>query len=197
MNKLEVVLLSHFVKLADNRYRVATVLATVVSVKIPSVNAKSIAPYDYTLAFWAVCIFQRMTWNVSNVCVLQALLFCQFIVFFKCFNRCVVKIHHLVVRVEAQKMYWSIRPKLIMHESAKLSCCYQVVAHLWHYKVCDLDVDLCLVSNFFECLEDRVGTWYAYVASDKLLLAASLKVDCDAVKELTHHIDRFRSIIAI
>ena len=48
MNKLKVVLLSHFVKLADNRYRVATVLATVVSVKIPRVNAKAIPPYDYT-----------------------------------------------------------------------------------------------------------------------------------------------------
>ena len=57
MNKLKVVLLSHFVKLADNRYRVATVLATVVSVKVPCVDAKSVAPYDYTFAFWAVCIF--------------------------------------------------------------------------------------------------------------------------------------------
>jgi hypothetical protein len=57
MNKLKVVLLSHFVKLADNRYWVATVLAIVVSVKVPRVNAKSVAPYDYIFAFWAVCIF--------------------------------------------------------------------------------------------------------------------------------------------
>jgi hypothetical protein len=57
MNKLKVVLLSHFVKLADNRYRVATVLATVVSVKVPCVDAESVAPYDHTFAFWAVCIF--------------------------------------------------------------------------------------------------------------------------------------------
>ncbi len=35
MNKLEVVLLSHFMQLADNRYLVAAALAAVVSVKVP------------------------------------------------------------------------------------------------------------------------------------------------------------------
>ena len=35
MNKLEVVLLSHFMQLADNRYLVATVIAAVVNVKVP------------------------------------------------------------------------------------------------------------------------------------------------------------------
>src|SRR5919108_2479852 len=118
MNKLKVVLLSHLMKFADNWYLVAAALATIVSVKVPRINAKAVAPYYYTVALWAVCIFQRMTWNISKVCVGQALLLCYLIVFFKCFNRCIVKLQHFVVRVEPEKMYWCIRAQLIVHELA-------------------------------------------------------------------------------
>src|SRR5919198_3950881 len=59
MNKLETVLLSQILNLADNWYRVATVLATVVGVvKVPRINAKAVAPDDHTLALRAVCVFQ-------------------------------------------------------------------------------------------------------------------------------------------
>jgi len=110
MNKLKVVLLSHLMKFADNWYLVAAVLATIVIVKVPRINAKAVAADYYTFALWTVCIFQRMTWNISKVCVGQALLLCYLIVFFKCFNRCIVKLQHFVVRVEPEKMYWCIRP---------------------------------------------------------------------------------------
>src|ERR671922_11049 len=117
MNKLKAVL-SDVAKLANNRYRIATVLATVVGVKVPLINAKAIAPDDYTLTLWAVCVFQWVTRHISYVCVVQALLLCYFIMSFKRLNRCVAKIHHFVVRVEPQKMNWGIRPKLVMHKSA-------------------------------------------------------------------------------
>jgi hypothetical protein len=123
MNKLEIVLLSDSIRLANNWYPLATVLATVVSVKVPCVNAKAVASYDHSPALWTISIFQRMAWNISKVGILQTLLLCNFIVLFKRFNWCVVKIHHLIVRMESQKVYWSIRPEFIMHESAKLSCC--------------------------------------------------------------------------
>ena len=197
MNKLEVVLLSHFVKLADNRYRVAAVLATVVSVKIPGVNAKTIAPYDYYS-----CILGNMylpkddlerfqCMRISSPLVLP--LHSVFLVFQQvcCQNSSSCSQDGIAGNeLEYQAQAHHIR-------ICKSFLAAQVIAHLWHYKVCDLDMDLCLVSDFFECLENGVGTWYAYVSSDKLLLTASLKVDCDAVKELTHHINRFRSIIAI
>jgi hypothetical protein len=56
MNKLETVL-SQLMKLADNWYRVATVITTVVGVKIPRINAKAVAPDDHSLALGAVCVF--------------------------------------------------------------------------------------------------------------------------------------------
>ena len=65
VNKLKVILLSYFLQLADDGYLLAAVRATVVIVQVPGVNAKTVAPYDYGPAFWTICIFQRMAWNIS------------------------------------------------------------------------------------------------------------------------------------
>ncbi len=101
MNKLKVVLFSHFVKLADNRYRIATVLATVVSVKIPRVNAKAVPPYDYTHGILGnMYLLRGGPERFQHIGQFKPYFLRNFIVFFKCFNRCAVKIHHFVVRVE-------------------------------------------------------------------------------------------------
>jgi hypothetical protein len=57
MNKLKPILLLYLAaKLANNRYRIATLFATVMGVKVPLINTKTIAPDYYALALRAVCV---------------------------------------------------------------------------------------------------------------------------------------------
>ena len=69
VDKLEAVLPCS-VELANYRDRVATVLAAVVAVKVPFVDAKAVAPDDHALALGAVRVLHWVAWHVSKVRVL-------------------------------------------------------------------------------------------------------------------------------
>ena len=139
MNELETTLL--LVQRSHNWYLIAAILALVLSIEVPRVDVKAIAADDNIIAAWAVRIFKPVAWHVTDVGVVQALLSCHIIMPLQGLDGRGPEFHHLVVRVEPQKVDWRVRPQLVVDEPAELFRLLQVVSHLRHYQVRDFDMD--------------------------------------------------------
>ncbi len=77
--------------------------------------------------------------------------------FFEGLDRCLREVHHLVVWVEAEEVYWDVRSQVVVEPPAKLASCFQAVAHLGDDQVSYFRVNPGLVPN----VEQRLEYWFS------------------------------------
>src|SRR6058998_2970789 len=112
--------------------------------------------------------------------------------FFQRLDRCRREVHHLVVWVEAEEVYWDVRSQVVVEPPAQLASCLQAVTHLRYDQVSYFRVNLGLVSNVEQRPENRLSVRDQDPFSQEAGLIVSLEVYSYAVEEFVHHTNRVR-----
>src|SRR5919108_6377328 len=104
--------------MAENRQLIPAVYATILFVQVPTGNIETV-PFDrYILAFRTVSVLPAMSRHISDINKSQPFLSRNFAMLFQCFDGRVWNIHHFIVWMESQEMYWRIWSKIIIQETA-------------------------------------------------------------------------------